>query len=174
MASAALPEADLIGRYLKLICTKNRGSLQAYENYFEKHYLRGIEKQVLVYLTDKGLIDLGGDVSPSEFKRIQDEVILRFKETNKEKFTVDESVKIALELKNIPELVIKVFEFNTETYYRKTMKPLDTSIDLQGLEPSFMRTETEIFKGVKKNKIITHEFLFDELAGKIGTFIIEF
>ena len=79
-----------------------------------------------------------------------------------------------MELKNIPELTIKVFEFNTETYYRKTMKPLDTSVDLQGLEPSFMRTETEIFKNIKKNKIITHEFTFDELAGKIGTFIIEF
>lgn len=31
-----------------------------------------------------------------------------------------------------------------------------------------------MFKGVKKNKIITHEFAFDELAGKIGVFIIEF
>lgn len=101
-------------------------------------------------------------------------VILQFTETNKDKFTVEESVKITLELKNIPELVIKVFEFNTETYYRKTMKPLDTSIDLQGLEPSFMKTETEIFKGIKKNKVITHTFEFDELQNKIGTFIIEF
>ena len=29
-------------------------------------------------------------------------------------------------------------------------------------------------KNVKKNKIIAHEFTFDELRGKIGTFIIEF
>lgn len=101
-------------------------------------------------------------------------MFIRFKETNKDQFKVEEEVKLQLELKNIPELVIKVFEFNTETYYRKTMKPLDTSIDLQGLEPSFMKKETEMFKGVKKNKIITHEFTFDELTGKIGIFIIEF
>jgi hypothetical protein len=113
-------------------------------------------------------------MTSEEFKKIQDQVIINFKETNKERFTVEESVKIAIELKNIPELVIKVFEFNTETYYRKTKKPIDTSIDLYGLEPSFMRKETEIFKGVKKNKIIDHEFTFDELAGKIGLFIIEF
>lgn len=37
-----------------------------------------------------------------------------------------------------------------------------------------MKKETEIFKDVKKNKIITHEFTFDELAGKVGVFIIEF
>lgn len=77
-------------------------------------------------------------------------------------------------MKNIPELVIKVFEFNTETYYRRTMKPLDTSIDLSGLEPSFMKKETKLFEGIKKNKIITHNFIFDELKDKIGTFIIEF
>ena len=76
------------------------------------------------------MIDLGDDITPEEFKKIQDQVIIRFKESNKEKFTVEESVKLTLELKNIPELVIKVFEFNTETYYRKTKKPIDTSIDL--------------------------------------------
>lgn len=54
------------------------------------------------------------------------------------------------------------------------MKPLDTSIDLSGLEPSFMRKETKLFEGVKKNKIITHDFKFEELKDKIGTFIIEF
>ena len=37
-----------------------------------------------------------------------------------------------------------------------------------------MRKETEMFKGVKKNKIITQEFTFDELKGKVGVFIIEF
>lgn len=131
-------------------------------------------QEVRVYQTDKGLIDLGDDITPEEFKRIQDQVLIRFKETNKEKFAIEESVKLILELKNIPELIIKVFEFNTETYYRKNMKPLDTSIDLQGLEPSFMRKETEMFKGVKKNKILTKEFTFDELIGKVGTFIIEF
>lgn len=167
-------QSDLIPKYLKIICTKNQGSLADYESFFDEKYLKSIEKQVKVYLTEKGLIDLGDDVSPEEYMKIQDQVIIRFKETNKEKFSIDESVKITLELKNIPELIIKVFEFNTETYYRKNMKLLDTSIDLQGLEPSFMRKETEIFKDIKKNKIITHEFAFDELIGKVGTFIIEF
>jgi hypothetical protein len=148
--------------------------LSEYQEYFEEHYLKEIEKKVKVYETEKGLIDLGDQMSAAEYKKIQDEVIIEFTETNKEKFAIDEAVKLKLKLKNIPELVIKVFEFNTETYYRKTMKPLDTSIDLQGLEPSFMKKETEIFKGVKKNKIITHEFSFDELKGKVGVFIIEF
>ena len=69
--------------------------------------------------------------------------------------------------------MIKVFEFNTSTYYRKNKKPLDTSIDLNGLEPSFSIFEKDLFKDVSKNKIITHEFKFQELKGKVGVFIIE-
>lgn len=79
-----------------------------------------------------------------------------------------------LEFKNVPELIIRVYEFNTETYYKKNMVPFDTSINLQGMEPSFMRKEREKFRNVKKNKILSEEFVFDELKGKVGTFIIEF
>ena len=81
-------------------------------------------------MTDTGLLDLPDRFDPAEFKRIQDEVIVRFKETNKEKFKVTDAVNLILELKNVPELVIKVFEFNTETYYKKNLKPFDTSINL--------------------------------------------
>ena len=79
-----------------------------------------------------------------------------------------------LDIKNVPELTIKIFEFNTETYYKKTMQPFDSSIDLYGLEPSFMKVERDKFKNVKKNKILTKVFEFEELNGKVGLFIIEF
>jgi hypothetical protein len=86
---------------------------------------------------------------------------------------VDEAVTISLELKNVPELVIKVFEFNTETYYKKTLQPFDTSINLHGMVPSILRTERESLKDISKNKIITQEYRFDELKDKVGLFIIE-
>ena len=49
-----------------------------------------------------------------------------------------------ISLKNVPELVIKVFEFNTETYYKKTLEPLDTSINLHGMVPSIYIQEKEM------------------------------
>lgn len=67
------------------------------------------------------MIDLDDDFDHLEYKRIQDEVILRFKETNQEIFKVDEKVVFYLEIKNVPELTIKIFEFNTETYYKKNL-----------------------------------------------------
>lgn len=61
---------------------------------------------------------------------------MKFKDTNRELFRQEESVSLNLDIKNVPELVIKVFEFNTETYYKKNLKPFDTSINLHGMVPS--------------------------------------
>ena len=99
---------------------------------------------------------------------------MRFTDTNFDVFRVNDSVSLTLELKNIQSLTMKVFEINTETYYRKTMKPFDTSIDLAGMEPSITRVETGLFEGVRSTKILTHTFNFEQLVGKVGLFIIEF
>lgn len=100
-------------------------------------------------------------------------MLIEFKDSNEEKFRVEDSVYLKLRIKNVPELTIKVFEFNTETYYKKNLKPFDTSINLHGMVPSFLRVEKAMFKNVPKNKIIDTEFTFDELKGKIGLFIVE-
>ena len=126
-----------------------------------------------MYLSETGIKDLEKIVKPDEYKQILDQIFLRFTETNKENFGVDESVSLTVELKNIPKLTIRVFEFNTETYYKKYLKPFDTSIDLQGLEPMDTRVETEMFKDVPKNRVLTKTFNFEELKGKSGLFIIE-
>ena len=46
---------------------------------------------------------------------------MRFLESNKENFAVTEEITLVVELKNIQNLIVKVFEFNTETYYKKTL-----------------------------------------------------
>ena len=167
-------DSGIIPKYLEAICQKHNGSLDVYKEHFERPYLKEIEHRVQVFLTDKGLLGLPNDFAPEEFEEIMEQVIITFKETNQEQFKVSEPVHLSLEIKNVPELTIKVFQFNTETYYKKNLKPFPNDIDLQGMVPSIQRTEKGIFKGVPKNKIITHEFKFDELKDKVGLFIIEF
>ena len=41
------------------------------------------------------------DIDPSKYQAISQEVILRFLESNKEQFRVDEEVSLNLELKNV-------------------------------------------------------------------------
>ena len=42
-------------------------------------------------------------------------------------------MKLNVELKNIPYLTIKIFEFCTENFYLKNSKEIDDSINLDGL-----------------------------------------
>ncbi len=67
---------------------------------------------------------------------MSDEVQLQFSKQNKELFTVDEDVSLEVIVKNIKILHVKVFEFNTETYYKKNLQPFNTAVNLDGLEAS--------------------------------------
>jgi len=56
-------------------------------------------------------------------------------------------VTLKLELKNVPKIFVKIFEFHSENYYRATLKPITSSINLEGLIPAF--EETHEFKEPK-------------------------
>lgn len=45
----------------------------------------------------------------------------------------NERIKIIADLKNVPEVFIHIYEFNSENYYLKTMEPFKTNVDLEGL-----------------------------------------
>ena len=143
----------MVPTYLEHFCKANNGSLAAYEDHFNHAHLKAIEDRVQVYLTDKGLLDMPTKFGLEEFKKIREEVILEFTGTNKENFKLNEVVKLALSIKNVYELAVRVYEFNSETYYRNTMKPFDTAIRLQGLMPSFEIIEKDRFLNISKNKI---------------------
>jgi hypothetical protein len=80
---------------------------------------------------------------------------------------------LKLEIKNVPELVIKIFEINLETYYKKNLTKFDPSINLDGMVPSIERVEAECFKGIPANKITSIDFTLHELKDKRGLFVIE-
>lgn len=77
-----------------------------------------------------------------------------------------------MELKNIPSLNIKIFEFNSENYYIQRQQELDPSVELDGLiafeETTFTYKEPPIVK-------FTKEFTFSTI-NKVerGVFIVEF
>lgn len=61
------------------------------------------------------------DVDIRKYQEISQEVIINFIESNRENFKVEEETVLQVEIKNVPTLYAKIFEFNTETYYKKTL-----------------------------------------------------
>jgi len=45
-----------------------------------------------------------------------------------------------MRLKNIPSMHLKVYEINTEVYFRKNMKPFTSDTDLDGLVANYEKT----------------------------------
>jgi len=73
----------------------------------------------------------------------------------------------------VQTLYIKIFEFNTETYYKKTQSPFSSSINLDGLVASDEKI-IETFKDRPSTKKFVETFDFPELRNRVGLFIIEF
>jgi hypothetical protein len=112
----------LINEYLQHFCEEENGSLANFSKEFEQSYLKGIEKKTKVYLAKDGLKSLDeSEIGLDFFKSIADQVELEFSKANKEIFEIEEEVTLWVNVKNIKSLHVKIFEFNTETYYKKNL-----------------------------------------------------
>ena len=82
-------------------------------------------------------------------------------------------MRLSLELKNVSILYIKVFEFNTETYYLKNRRSFNADVNLDGMIAT-IESQVETFKDRPSTKKYLEDFDFPELKDRVGLFIIEF
>eukprot|EP01084_Bolivina_argentea_P082797 149921_1 len=70
-------------------------------------------------------------------KNLKDETLIEFdKFKNPKYFNINEQVEIFVNVKNINDLTIKIFEMNTKSYYRDKEKQIETDMNLDGLNAS--------------------------------------
>ena len=70
---------------------------------------------------------------PGKFHALRDRVDLDFALTNKNEFAADEKVQLDVYVKNVENLIVKVFEINTQNYYRSRGREVGVDIELDGL-----------------------------------------
>ncbi len=58
---------------------------------------------------------------------------MRFRPENQHQFGSKDVVSLQVELKNVPQLVVKIYEINLLNHYRNSTEPIGTGIDLDGL-----------------------------------------
>ncbi len=139
-------------------------TLDSFKDIFKLSYLKSIEERVAVYRSEAGdglksfdgisgesVTKAGIEARLKKYQAIANETIIRFLESNKEQFMVEESVRLTLELKNVSVLYIKVFEFNTETYYLKNRMPFNPNVNLDGMIATIER-QVETFKDKPSTK----------------------
>ena len=109
-------------------------------------------------------------LSPTEYQRIKDRVDIDFVSTNQTVFKPNDEVAIELNVKNVKTMLVKVFELNTENYYKQKLRPLNTDINLDGLlanKETVHDYDEAPFRRVKRR------FEFPEMS-KAGAYVVDF
>jgi hypothetical protein len=107
---------------------------------------------------------------PELFAQLKARVDIDFAPTNKIDFSAEEPVRLELFVKNVPTLLVKVFEINTGNFYRTQLREVDTDINLDGLVPN--SEETHKFDEPPLRRV-ARTFEFRELT-RPGVYVIDF
>ena len=132
-------DEELVRSYLKHFFIDAAGILE-FATYVDNTYLEHLFAETKV---ENGLGDpeaWASKLPPELFARLRDRIDIDFAPTNKTDFTADETVKLDLFVKNVPTLLVKVFEVNAKNYYRTRQKEVDTDLNLDGLVPNAEQT----------------------------------
>lgn len=142
------------------------GQWKDFEKFFDPNWLKNYKLEC-EFLSGKELNETELAHLPFD---LQKKVMIELSETNRESFKPDERVKLIVDIKNVTSLYIKVFEFNTLNYFKKTKEPFRTDVNLDGLiaTKEFIYEYTEAPQ--KKHRQV---FEFEHLDNQVGVFIIE-
>ena len=182
------PAADLNMNYQSFTRLQPIGSDEALVRNYLKNFLLNAEtpKAFEPYINDTFLKHLFAEVKienglgepethaallpPELFRQLKDRIDIDFAATNKTTFTADEAVSLELYTKNVPTLMVKIFEINTSNFYRGQRREIDTAVSLDGLvanaEKIYTYTETPFRRVPRKLE-------FPQIS-KPGVYVIDF
>ena len=110
-------------------------------------------------------------LSPTALQSLKDRVDIAFPQTNPEHFSASQAVSLDVFVKNVNQLMVKVYEINTLNYFLSEKRDLNTDLNLDGLianEEKIYRYEEAPLHRVKRR------FSFDSMKGKRGAWVVEF
>jgi len=108
-------------------------------------------------------------LTPSAYARLKERVDIDWAETNPPEFAAEVPVRLTATLKNVPVLLVKVYEINTFNYYRETGRPLNLAVNLDGLVASVSR-RIEYAEPAERRH--TQTFEFPEIRER-GVYVVE-
>jgi hypothetical protein len=107
---------------------------------------------------------------PEYYEQLKQRVELRFAPTQREYYGADEPVTLEVDVKNVPTLLVKVFEVHALNWYTAQGKEIDAGIDLDGLVANEERT---FEYGEPSLRRVRRKFELPALRD-VGTYVVEF
>ena len=176
-------DEPLVRDYL-LHFLKDAKDFKAYAPYLSESWLKAV-------FAEAKIVNGIGDperwtsmLSPAAFQALKDRVDLEFDPAhraapdkdgkpaaNAELFGIKDPVKLRLHVKNVPKLIVKVFELNPRNHYLEKGNELSTDVNLDGLVANHERTIEYEDAPARR---IARDFEFPEIENRRGVWVVEF
>ena len=146
-------------------------NVAAYSDFLDRRWLEGVLAETKLMTGDGdqerwySLLD-----NPSRVEQLERRVELRFPTELKRIYDAEDDVQLALDVKNVPALVVKVFEIDAYRYHIERQKPVDASIDLDGVVANFEQTYVYDAAPIRR---VRRTFDLPMLSGP-GTYVVDF
>lgn len=163
-------DEPLVRSYLKQFFSDDKAATKEFEPYIYDEYLTRLFAETQIELGRGDPETWASKLSPEGFRALKDRIDIDFAFTNQTDYATDEPVALHLHVKNVPNMLVKVFEVNTGTVYKTRAAEIDTDINLDGLVANTERTvkyEDNPFRRVPR------KYDFPEL-NKPGVYVIDF
>ena len=145
-------------------------SYKPYEQYINDLYLKYNFAETKIV---NGLGDMEQWYSmlpPQRYQSLKERIDLDFAYTNKQLFGATEPVSIDLDVKNVKQLLVKVYHINAGNFYRDNLREVNTDINLDGLIANSEVTHEYKLPPLRRAR---RHFEFAELT-KPGVYVIDF
>ncbi len=141
---------------------------EAYRTYIGNTYLEGA-------FAEAKIVNGVGDQTKwyamaSNLQGLRDRIDLEFAYTNKQFYKPEDPVSLDLYVKNVKTLLVKVYDINTQSYYKTNLRELGTDMPLDGLVAN---QETVLTYEEPELRRVKRHFDFPKLNQR-GAYMIEF
>lgn len=162
-------DEPLVRAYLKHFFASMQ-SPREFEPYINDVYLRHLFAETKIEAGEGDPEQWASQLPPELFRQLKDRIDIDFAPTNKTGFGAEEAVSLDLLVKNVPTLIVKVFEINTKNYYRENKREVDTDISLDGLVANSETTHNYAEPPLRR---MPRHFDFPQLT-KPGVYVVDF
>ena len=155
----------LVRTYLKQFLL-DAASPKEFEPFINDIYLKQLFAEVKI---ENGLGEpeqWASMLSPELFRQLKDRIDIDLRRRTRRRSPQTTRLRSSLSIKNVPTLMVKVFEVNTTNFYRTQKREVDTAINLDGLIPNSEKTYTYTDTAFRR---VGRKFEFPQLTKPAST-----
>jgi len=161
-------ESPLVREFL-IHFLKDASSPAAFERWFEDSWLNAVFAESKILHGIGRPEEQAGRLTPAAYRALLDRIELDFAATNPRYLKPGQPVELAVDVKRIDSLRIKIYEIQTFNYYSTRRQPVDQAVELDGLVATHERViETAAPPGQR----VRHTLAFPELTSR-GVYVVE-